>query len=277
MLKRLRTIAAVSLFIGTAHGTPIDLDSGLVAYLPLDGSAADASGNGNDGTVVGLTPTVDRFGNANSAYSFEKNGYIQIGNSLLLNGATTASITGWFKNRLRAGEAGFVVGAGDSRAGLDPFVLWMDGAKVGQVFFFDSFKGPHHPDRFIGFEAPEERISMPQDEWIHFVSQFSSTAEHSTYELYLNGLLARRIEYDRSAQAAFDQPMPVQIGALTSFQDSQFRGEIDEIRFYNRTLSTDEVAVLAGVPVPDMSATLPMLAGAVGLIFWRSRQEFGKA
>ncbi|MBK7031388.1 MAG: hypothetical protein IPH45_20325 [Bacteroidales bacterium] len=44
--------------------------NGLSAWYPFNGNANDLSGNGNDGTVNGATLTTDRFGNPNSAYSF---------------------------------------------------------------------------------------------------------------------------------------------------------------------------------------------------------------
>jgi len=54
-------------------------DSGLVAYYPFSGNANDTSGNGYDGTVYGATLTTDRFGNSNSAYSFDgSENYISI-------------------------------------------------------------------------------------------------------------------------------------------------------------------------------------------------------
>jgi hypothetical protein len=49
---------------------PASLQNGLVGYWPFCGNANDASGNNNNGTVNGATLTSDRFGNANSAYSF---------------------------------------------------------------------------------------------------------------------------------------------------------------------------------------------------------------
>ena len=44
--------------------------NGLAGYWPFTGNANDVSGNGNNGTNNGATLTTDRFGNANSAYSF---------------------------------------------------------------------------------------------------------------------------------------------------------------------------------------------------------------
>ena len=45
--------------------------NGLVGWWPFNGNATDESINTNDGTVNGATLTADRFGNANSAYSFQ--------------------------------------------------------------------------------------------------------------------------------------------------------------------------------------------------------------
>ena len=65
-----------------------------VAYYPFNGNANDESGNGNHGTIHGATLTADRFGNANSAYSFEWNDYIEVNNPLSLQSFT---ISVWFE------------------------------------------------------------------------------------------------------------------------------------------------------------------------------------
>ena len=56
------------------YGNP-DLFNGCVAYYDFRGDARDVVG-GYDGTVNGATLTTDRFGVANSAYSFDGNDYI---------------------------------------------------------------------------------------------------------------------------------------------------------------------------------------------------------
>ena len=58
----------------------------------------DASGNGNNGTVYGATPTADRDGNPYSAYSFDgTNDYIQVPSSnLSFPGSLTFSA--WVRN-----------------------------------------------------------------------------------------------------------------------------------------------------------------------------------
>jgi formylglycine-generating enzyme required for sulfatase activity len=67
---------------------------GLVAWYPFNGNANDESGNGNNGIVHSATLTRDRFGNNASAYSFGIGEYIQF-NDDLLNGAGATSVSLW--------------------------------------------------------------------------------------------------------------------------------------------------------------------------------------
>jgi hypothetical protein len=70
--------------------------NGLVGYWPFNGNANDESGNGNNGTVNGATLTTDRFGNANSAYSFDGlNDYIDCGNSTSVSTPTNFTFSVW--------------------------------------------------------------------------------------------------------------------------------------------------------------------------------------
>jgi hypothetical protein len=84
----------------------IDLQSGLVCYLPFSGNADDASGNSFNGVVVGATPTYDRYGQANSAYEFNGvNSYIRLGDildSVFCKPIARFSVAGWAKTRTRA-------------------------------------------------------------------------------------------------------------------------------------------------------------------------------
>ena len=74
-----------------------NLNNGLVAYYPFNGDAKDMSGNGNDGTVHGATPTSDRNGNLNSAYSFDGiDNYISTNFKGIL-GSNPRTISVWIK------------------------------------------------------------------------------------------------------------------------------------------------------------------------------------
>ena len=71
MRKSLIFFGMLALFFIFRSPVTAGLTDGLVAYYPINGNANDESGNENHGTVHGATLVEDRFGNANSAYSFD--------------------------------------------------------------------------------------------------------------------------------------------------------------------------------------------------------------
>lgn len=246
-------------FLATVRADSLEL--GLLAHFKLDGNAADATGHGYSGTVAGVVSgTVDRLGNANGAMAFDRNGYISVGGLNLLNGAASAAITGWVRNRMGMAEGGFVVGAGDAWSGQDPLTLKFSGSNLVEALFTGTTLGSSDPNRYVGFEGDPFDLTLPQNEWISFVSQFSSVGGTTTYQLYLNGSLAVQIDYARSAKVDYARDMPVQIGALTGYGDSQFRGDIDDLRFYDRVLTAEEVGRLAGVPETGLTVLHLVLA-----------------
>jgi len=64
----------------TAQSTADSIVSrGLIAFYPFNGNTNDESGNGYQGEAKGVSLTADRFGKANSAYSFDgSDDYIQL-------------------------------------------------------------------------------------------------------------------------------------------------------------------------------------------------------
>jgi hypothetical protein len=72
--------------------------NGLIAYLPLNGTAEDASGQGNHGLLRGARPAVDRFGIPNSALEFNGGGdFIKATVKDLPLGASPRTISFWAK------------------------------------------------------------------------------------------------------------------------------------------------------------------------------------
>ena len=73
-MKKIFLILSFLLFIiqiGTSQDLPSNIPTnGLIAYYPFNGNANDESGNSNNGSVLGASLSGDRFGNENSAYTF---------------------------------------------------------------------------------------------------------------------------------------------------------------------------------------------------------------
>jgi hypothetical protein len=85
-------------FQPTALILPSSLRTGLVAYYPFDGNANDQSGNGNNGVAYGASLTTDRFGNTNSAYTFDGiNDYIEVSSGSNFNFQTYLTISLWMR------------------------------------------------------------------------------------------------------------------------------------------------------------------------------------
>src|ERR1017187_5713954 len=91
------SFSAAFLFSNIASFAQSNLDSGLVGCYPFSGNANDFSGNKHNAVVNGPTLTSDRFGNANSAYSFNgTSDFIAINNfDSLIGKADEVSVSVW--------------------------------------------------------------------------------------------------------------------------------------------------------------------------------------
>ena len=100
-MRPLFTAIALLTLLSTLHAqVPSYVPSnGLVGWWPFHGNANDESGNGNNGAVNGATPTADRFGLANQAFSFNGvSDWIEVPPSSSLNALSSElSIAGWIQ------------------------------------------------------------------------------------------------------------------------------------------------------------------------------------
>ena len=85
------------------------INNGLIACYPFSGNTQDQSGYNNHGTNIGASLTTDRFGNANSAYSFNgSSSYISVANSTSLSSPTSnLTIAFWTNISSWYAESGF--------------------------------------------------------------------------------------------------------------------------------------------------------------------------
>lgn len=94
------------------------ITNGLIAYYPLDGTANDESGFGNNGTVFGASLTTDRFGVPGRAYYFNgTNDYILANVPTLPTGAAPRSASLWARAQPPSPLAGMLVWWGCTNGG----------------------------------------------------------------------------------------------------------------------------------------------------------------
>lgn len=205
------------------------LANGLVAYYPFCGNANDASGNANDGTVNGATLTTDRYGNANSAYSFNgSSNYIQVPNSLTLQNISEISISAWVNiNQLyQSGGAGFF-----------PILSKSDSQSTYGSFAF----GFWNPNITAYLNNHETAYAFPFSfgTWQHVVV----TISNNTTSFYLNGNLLWSGNSGVFPNNYFND-LPLIIGMDKPGLIEYANGKIDDIGIWNRVLNSQEVMTL---------------------------------
>jgi hypothetical protein len=203
--------------------------NGLVAYYPFSGNANDGSGNGNHGTANGATLTTDRFGNTNSAYSFDGvDDYIDCGFSNIFQITDSITISAWVKHN--TGSPG----------------IWEDMVMKGNTaygFQFYSTDGYFTFHLRIGgvWKNLSSGIKPVAGTWYHIVGTYDGISQR----VYVNGV--SRNEVALSGQIETNN-YPLTMGFKVAGDNSYLNGAIDDVRIYNRALTESEVWALYVTP-----------------------------
>jgi len=213
------------------------LTDGLVAYYPFNGNTNDESGNNHNGVVNGATLTTDKSGKANSAYSFNGiNSYISVNDatdlrasnkvisiSLLIKSLSDTQVAAVIRKGISCNIPGWSM---DFRpASITPiqFLAWND---LSYSWAWDV--------------SSAENIT--QGQWRHVVM----IADGETATTYLDGKPIGTSVINNSVNIDTDSPMFIGAappGACGSVH-ALYKGDIDEVRIYNRALTAAEVTTL---------------------------------
>jgi hypothetical protein len=199
---------------------PASLKNGLVAYYPFNGNANDESGNGYNAISEGASLTVDRKGNLNNAYSF-KDGVMSINlNSTNFEKDFTISI--W--------------------AQLDE-MLTTDPCLINSEFLSIMYSG----NSIYSFLFTN----------IGIVGAFSAAVDYTKWHnitlmrksdstrFFLNGTFLGYTPIQKSVLYPSNRIYLGRINGNTNPPNFRFKGKLDDIRFYNRALTQEEITYLA--------------------------------
>jgi hypothetical protein len=231
----------------------------LMAHWKFEGNANDATANGNNGTpktgyittpnsnpatkMMGTAVpmmTADRFGRPNQAYAFDNGAYIEVPYKLSLN-PQAITISAWVK-RNDTNEGNYIVSMN----------RWQ-----GYKLQLQSANKPFMTVATTSTIADKDAESgIVGTDWTHVVSSYVD----GTMKFYINGALVKTWTDVSGALKAIPQPVPLCIGqqlpnsiwdsaptggqAADYFQfygESFFKGQMDDIRIYNKALSDSEV------------------------------------
>lgn len=191
----------------------------LVAYYPFNGNANDESGYGNDGTVNGATLTTDRFGNLNSAFYFDGTGdYINGGVSIDTE-SNELSISAWVKTEN---------GANNDYPRVIEIGTGTNNVRINHAIPYNSY-------RFKISAAQVDAEDVSFDTWQHIVGVFEGTS--NIISIYIDGVIVNQTEASNVSLGVLSEFV---IGNTYTFNRT-WKGYIDDIRIYNRTLSDQEI------------------------------------
>lgn len=200
----------------------------LVAWYPFNGNANDESGNGNNGTVYGATLFTNRFGNLNTAFSFDGNDYIDCGNSTILDlyNIPTKTISFWMK----PSDLG---GAIISRYSQGVSSNSAYGILSSATTFWTSGNGTN-----AFFINAQENY-----DWQHYVVEFNRSV--GNVRITKNGSFLQQGNLNfNSGATTVSTLIGMVFDGYTNTNPQYFNGVIDDIAIYNRALSASEVTQL---------------------------------
>lgn len=209
--------------------------NGLVGYWPFSGNANDISGNANNGTNNGATLTTDRFGNVNSAYSFDgSTSKIKVPHNNSLN-AYPITISTWIKSQSNMG--GIVskyVGCSDNG-----WSIHSNNNKISGYYY--NFAG----GSYVNFDPNTSAININDNSWHQVVETYDTLGG----KIFIDGNLISTVSFSGTGTSSvcstiadlyFGYRVPGNPVSCVNY-NYFFQGIIDDIGIWNRALTSNEI------------------------------------
>lgn len=220
-----------------------DLENGLMAYWKMDGSGADLSGNGRNATVAGGTqPRPNSKGEANEAWYFDGNNNRYEYSTLTINDGTISFL---IKPETFTAGSGGQVNIMWYHTYVSRILLRTDGRIDIEMNSSDDHLIFNH------------KLQLNTWQHITLVKSGNST------KLYVDG------SYIETKTSNTTQLKLRRIGNSNDYRN--LKGTLDEVRIYNRPLSSEEIRILYNrssfpeSPWTEYSGTTFKTEGNVGI------------
>ncbi|HQI28101.1 MAG TPA: LamG domain-containing protein, partial [Sedimentisphaerales bacterium] len=209
------------------YTTPAEPDNAnLIAWYAFEGDVKDSSGKGRNGVAVG-GPTYAAGVDGQALRLDGTDDYVTVG-SVGISGAAPRTISGWVK----ADNTTFT-----DWTNLFGFTSKPDGV-AAQSFDMNKIGGTNqYGIHAYGWERTILTIDL---EWHHL----AATYDGATIAWYGDGQFVASEAWVLNTQDNF------QMGKRAHAAGGNFPGLIDEVRIYNKALSAEEIAWLAGRRLP---------------------------
>jgi hypothetical protein len=226
--------------IASTPGGCVSAPTGLISWWRGEGSAVDQMGANNGSNVTGVP-----FDSGQVGQSFGFNGtsnVVRVPNSSSLNPQNSFTIEGWIFPAWTETETDFhsILSKWDSSTRS-----WTLVAQGTQLIFAISNANHELDGAFHSFMTPAGVLALNQ--WNHVAAVYDQST--GTRSIYVNGVeQASRTDASITVSTSTED---VGVGGRFDYNGANdlFKGNIDEISFYNLALSADQLhsIVLAGV------------------------------
>ncbi len=214
--------------------TTTGINNGLIFCTTMTGNADDGTISPVIPTLTGtIVATTDRYNASNSAYDFTTSASTRITytSSSKLDIATSQSFTmsAWFYQRSLTANPSYIASLGSSNSSNYSLLVNSSGNLV-----FNDYYGPGLISRVM--LASTNVVSL--NTWNHLAITINKTT--GLHTLYLNGISIGTITSTNSSALTGSK---VFIGN-NSVNDWGMNGKIDDVRIYNRALSSADIGIL---------------------------------
>lgn len=226
-----------TLLLASILSAQVNINAGLKAYYPFNGNAKDSTGNGNDGTEMGVSLAADRNSNANSCYFFDgADHYINVPADSTIQPKNAISVSAW----LNTTDKDYWNFAVCKRLNLaqepgNSYFLGTTGAVQGGSTWQWSISSSTTQHFLVSNTLVEDST------WLHLVGTFDG----DTLQLFLNGQSIGSKVISNTTLSYSALSLRLGLGIPTSSGNkTAWKGYMDEIRIYERALSNDEIKFL---------------------------------
>jgi len=234
-------VALVTVFLTASAQAQSFLTNGLVAYYPFNGNANDESGNGIGMTNSGASFVADRFGNTKEAVDLQNGAFLLSTNNLPYFGNSDRTYSAWiYVVTPAAWPDGEFITAGGNGGPLGGVTLYLKPAGYfSSAYPVDTLA----MDAAYGDTEAAIGLSPSTGKWIHIVWEYRGNL--GTSQFYANGqAVSTHVgRYGDASTTLNSAAGPLRFGY-------QFNGYLDDVRIYNRALSSNEVAQLYALEAP---------------------------
>lgn len=207
-----------------------DTSSNPVLHLPFDGTGNDQSSSANHATVTGGTYTSDRNGNADSAYLISTRGDYAVASPVLLGENHT--IAAWVNLSTLDSDPDSVIienSATDTTADYGLYAKYQTATTFTLYYFIRDSNG--------NAQTVEGDTIYRLGTWYHVAGTYDGT----TARLYVNGSEVKTLDASLTVRQSGSL---LGVGDDGSGGDAGLTGSIDDVRIYERALSSDDVKAL---------------------------------